>query len=182
MSTPKERRQIIISQMNQISKKGINCQGCVGTCCTSLANSMQISPLEAQDLLDFLKSSGRLTTQLKEDLLDCVKKYRLDHEISTTRGIPFRRTYTCPFFTPGPKGCSIDPEYKPYGCLSFNPQEKNANGGSSCFSNSDIYQKREDEFIWKEGGLNKKIIEGLNLSWNKKSIPQALLDLWNSLH
>lgn len=174
MSTNKQRREVLILEMEALGNQGINCQGCQGTCCTSLANSMQISPIEALDLLSFLKSQGRLTNDLKNKLRECVEKYRLDYEISTTRGVPLRRTYTCPFFEPGPTGCTIDKYSKPYGCLGFNPQEKNATGGASCFSKKEILQKRAEEFESTE----LELIKEYKISWAKKSIPLALLDLW----
>ncbi|MFI5390895.1 MAG: hypothetical protein ACHQYQ_05990, partial [Bacteriovoracales bacterium] len=95
------------------------------------------------------------------NLIKCIEEYRLDYEIPTTRGIPLRRTYTCPFFEPGPKGCSIDSRSKPYGCLAFNPTEKNSKGGGSCSSNKEIL---------------KQIPMG---DLNKKNIPMALLDIWD---
>lgn len=174
MSTNKQRREALILEMEGLGQRGINCQGCQGTCCTSLANSMQISPIEALDMLTFLKSKDRLTPDLKNKLIECVEKYRLDYEISTTRGVPLRRTYTCPFFEPGPKGCTIDKYYKPYGCLAFNPQEKNATGGASCFSKREILIKRSEEFEQSEN----EIIKDYKINWTKKNIPSALLDLW----
>lgn len=83
---------------------------------------MQISPEEAKDLIDFLRSSGRLTSALIETLQICVRDYRLDVDIAqfgSRRNL--RRTYTCPFFNSGGLGCTIAPEFKPYGCLAFNP-------------------------------------------------------------
>jgi len=175
MSTTKKRRELLIFEMEKLGNQGINCQGCLGTCCTSLANSMQISPIEAFDMLYFLKSEGRLTGDLKKKLNDCVEKYRLNYEISTTRGLPLRRSYTCPFFEPGPKGCTIDKYSKPYGCLGFNPQEKNATGGASCFSKKEILQKRVEEFEL----LELELIKEYKIDWAKKSIPLALLNLWH---
>ena len=169
------RRAMLIFEMERLGNEGINCQGCQGTCCTSVANSMQISPIEALDMLTFLKSKDRLTPDLKNKLIKCVEKYRLDYEISTTRGVPLRRTYTCPFFEPGPKGCTIERDSKPYGCLAFNPQEKNATGGASCFSKKEILEKRSKEFEQSERELTKDY----KLGWTKKNIPGALLDLWH---
>ena len=156
-----ERRQVLLNEMESLAKSGINCSSCSGTCCTSFANSMQITQIEALDILHFLKSEGRFNEELKNNLIKCIDEYRLDYEISTTRGIPIRRTYTCPFFEPGPKGCSIDLRSKPYGCLAFNPNEKNSKGGAACSSNKEIL---------------KQIPTG-NL--NKKNIPMALLDIWD---
>jgi hypothetical protein len=178
MSTAKIRREFLLLEMDQNYANGINCQDCPGHCCTSSSNSMQITPLEAMDLILFLKSQNRLTCELKEKLKNCIKEYRLDHEISTTRGIPFRRTYTCPFYHPGPKGCSIEPQYKPFGCLAFNPQKKKDQGNQSCQSNSHSYKKREDAYSMEEEILNGNLIREYNLSWRKKSIPEAILDLW----
>ncbi len=161
MSTSKHRRQILINEMERLKGQGINCQNCLGICCTSSSNSMLITPVEANDIKDFLKSKSRWNEELKKKLEDCVKKYRLDYEIPTTRGLSFRRTYTCPFFEPGPKGCTIELENKPYGCLAFNPKIQKSSGGT-CSSNKEILEQLalEDE--------------------TKKSIPIALLDIWDN--
>ncbi len=163
MSMNKVGREILIQEMARLGNQGINCQGCKGLCCTSMANSMQITKDEAKDILSFLKSNGRFNTDVKNKLLKCIEEFRLDYEIPTTRGIPFRRTYTCPFYEPGPKGCTIDLEYKPLGCLGFNPKEINAKGGASCSSNTEIL---------KQISMDKT---------DKKNIPKALLDIWDQI-
>jgi Fe-S-cluster containining protein len=160
MTSPFERRKNLIEEMERLKSLGINCQGCLGTCCTSVANSMLITPIEAQDILLFLKTTGKKTEELKNKLNECVEKYRLNYEISTTRGIPIRRTYTCPFYEPGPKGCSIDQYFKPYGCLGFNPKVPNSSG-NNCSSNKEILGKIPND------------------SSPKKNIPKAMLDIWD---
>ena len=140
MSSPRERRAALLDNMTQLGSQGIHCGSCSGQCCTSKLNSMQISRLEAEDLIEFLRASGRLDDTLSATLRQCVRDYRLDVELpqfGARKNI--RRTYTCPFFTSGPAGCSIGREYKPYGCLAFNPTRAGAASASDgCRSEQDL--------------------------------------------
>ena len=115
------RRQNIIMLMDQLSDSDINCFKCSGTCCTFEANSMKITPLEAVELYLFLESKDLLGFELNKILGEVITHYRLDVEIQTHRYQQMRKTYTCPFYSRGSKGCSISPEYKPY------PFDKNHN-------------------------------------------------------
>ena len=70
---------------------------------TSIVNSVFSRVHKKYDLMNDIMSFG-IHRIWKNKLIECVEKYRLDYEISTTRGVPLRRTYTCPFFEAGPKG------------------------------------------------------------------------------
>jgi len=181
MESAKARRKILLDFMSQLDGKKVNCLTCEGTCCTSLANSMRVTPLEALDILNYLHESNRHNDDLKEKLKKCISDYRLDVEISTSRGRPFRKTYTCPFFVPGPKGCSLPKEVNPYGCLGFNPQIQGVTSGGKCHLDEDIAGAREEKFRAIEGLENIKLKEKYNLDWDKLTIPQALLSLWSEV-
>lgn len=111
---------------------GFSCEQCIGECCTSKSNSMQITQQEAQDIFDDLTERNLLTPPLRMKIDQTIKEYRLDVEIpSFGARSNIRRTYTCPFYSPGPKGCLISPDKKPLGCLAFNPSQADARGLSS---------------------------------------------------
>ena len=169
-----DRREVILSVMRDQFSQGKNCNGCQGYCCTSFHNSMQVTILEAFDLFFYLKRENRLTQELVDNLKSNIKKYRLDYVINTGRNSSFRRSYTCPFFVAGSKGCTIDPEFKPYGCLAFNPLKENVSTEGYCASNLKLLENRES---LKDDQLNLKLKSDLRLSWEKESIPVALLNL-----
>ena len=90
---------------------------------------MQITAAEASDILRYLQETGLWTEELTERLRTCVREYRLDVDLPRFGSRPnLRRTYTCPFFSAGPRGCSLPREVKPYGCLGFNPVKAGARG------------------------------------------------------
>lgn len=167
--------------MSELDGKKVNCSNCMGTCCTSQANSMQITPLEGAEILSYLKKSDRFNESLKESLKECISDYRLDVEISTSRGRAFRKTYTCPFFTPGPKGCSLPKDVNPYGCLGFNPKIQGVENGGNCALKEDVAILREEKFKNFEQEENKRLKEKYDLTWDKLTIPQALLELWGKV-
>jgi len=177
MNSPKARRNILLNFMSQLDGVKVNCSSCEGTCCTSRANSMQITPLEAMDILGHLNESGRLNDSLKEVLKSCIADYRLDVEIPTSRGRAFRKTYTCPFYSPGPKGCTLPKDVNPYGCLGFNP----GISGGNCSLKEDVARAREEKFSAFEKQENLRLKKEFNLDWDKMSIPQALLSLWGEV-
>lgn len=178
LSPPSERRQVLIKEMQALSEQKIHCLNCPGTCCTMSANSMQITPLEALDILMSLQISSANLEEVRQKLKENIQHYRLDHEISLGKKSHshLRKTYTCPFFIPGPKGCSIKRELKPYGCLGFNPRLENDNG-SQCQSNQTLLENREQNFSEQEMKANAYLKEKLNLYWNKLEIPKAVLAL-----
>ena len=176
LSSRIERRAAVLANMNQAVESGNNCFKCEGYCCTFFNNSMQITPIEAYDLYQFLKVNNRLDQKLIEGLNQCIKEFRLDQEIGMGKGRELRRSYTCPFFNSGPKGCSIAPESKPYGCLAFNPLESGVAVEGKCASSIISLEKRETDNSDEEN-MSQKIKDTLNLHWSKKNIPMALLDL-----
>lgn len=175
-SSAHSRRSILISAMASLEGKKIHCMNCTGTCCTFVANSMQITPLEALEILEGLQLTPETEVELKQKLQETVRNYRLDQELSTgKRGIStLRRTYTCPFFTPGPKGCALSRSIKPYGCLAFNPKIEGDNG-SACASDIPLLEQRENDHVTFETEANKKISEAYKLTWVKMDLPRALL-------
>jgi len=171
-----ERRKTVLNYMANLIDQEKNCSSCQGMCCTFAYNSMQVTPAEALDAYDYLISQNRVNQALIDRLEKCIKEYRLDNEINLGRGRELRRTYTCPFYNAGSKGCGIAPESKPYGCLAFNPKEKNVSTEGKCKSYTEVLEKREADYSGEEA-LNYKIIHTLNLGWEKKNFPQGLLSI-----
>lgn len=181
-SSPLARRSSLIDAMKNLEEAKINCFTCSGTCCTYVANSMQITPLEALEILDSLNldsSDNSAEISLIAKLSQTVTDYRLDQELMTgKKGVQnFRRTYTCPFFTSGSKGrglCGLSRSSKPYGCLAFNPRIEEDNGGQ-CSSDVQLSENRESEFNSFEEHANNIIRKKYNIHWKKLDIPRALL-------
>jgi Fe-S-cluster containining protein len=175
---PLERRQNLVQEMSKLEGKNIHCFNCAGTCCTFSANSMQITPLEAFEILFSLDLNPEKIEELKIIMKNTVTSYRLDHEIFTGKkaSSSLRRTYTCPFFSPGPKGCTLGRAHKPYGCLGFNPKISDDNG-TSCHSHTEILEERETLHETSETIANEYLRKTYSLDWNKKDLPRALLAL-----
>ena len=167
------RREAILVKMKKLNSDGFNCYSCVGHCCNSYHNSMMITPLEALDIYFYLEENNRINNELINQLNECIKNYRLDVDVYLGRKGNFRRYYTCPFYAKGTLGCSLSKKYKPYGCLAFNPTKKNVSTEGHCRSDRAVLLEA-DELISKEN-LNEKLSLELNISWDKKSIPCALL-------
>jgi hypothetical protein len=178
LPSPRERRRILIDEMTGLSDKTIHCFNCNGTCCTFSANSMQITPIEAFEILISLNEASTNLSELKVKLQENIQNYRLDHEIFLGRKKNFllRKTYTCPFFMAGPKGCTIKKEFKPYGCLGFNPRIEDDNG-SQCLSNVVLLEQREKAELQNEQKANDFLKHQLQLDWDKLEIPKAILKL-----
>ena len=175
IATPPERRRILRAQMRSLAQQGRTCAACTGVCCTFVANSMKITPLEAQDLKRFLEAEGRWTPALFAQLRETVARYRLDLETGDGRRA-LRKTYTCPFYTPGPTGCSIHPDHKPYGCLAFNARRPGITEGGDCASDTDLLQQRETQFP-QEAAMNQQLRHDWGLHADTAPIPVALLAL-----
>ena len=174
----KERRQLLIDEMDRLKSESLTCARCTGAnCCTFELNSMKITPLEAIELKLFLESSDRWNADLFEELRQCVSHYRLDnlHQGYAKKNIAIRKTYTCPFLKKGSLGCTIDPASKPYGCLGFNAQKTNAVDNKNCNSNQEILQERADHWEQEEIQKNTELKEEFGLDWDKLPIPNALL-------
>jgi hypothetical protein len=180
--SPSERRKLLIDEMEGLTNKKIHCFNCSGTCCTFSANSMQITPIEAFEILISLEVTEDNLPELKAELQKNIQNYRLDHEIFLGKKINsiLRKTYTCPFFVAGPKGCTIKKELKPYGCLGFNPRIENDNGGQ-CLSNTELLEARENVEIKNEDTANAFLKQELQLDWVKLEIPKAVLALIEKL-
>ena len=181
-----DRRFALVKEMEVLEGKTIHCFTCPGTCCTSQANSMQITPIEALEILKSLNIDLLNTSELaafKERMNHTISSYRLNVEIYTGKknSAALRKNYTCPFFNNGSLGCGLSRSAKPYGCLGFNPKAE-ADNGKNCSSNIEILELREQSFLSKEDSVNAQIKNDLNLSWSKQNIPQALLDVINKLY
>lgn len=181
-----DRRFALIKEMELLEGKTIHCFTCPGTCCTSQANSMQITPIEALEILQSLHIDQFDNSQMiafKERMSSTVTGYRLNVEIYTGKknSSALRKNYTCPFFNNGSLGCGLSRSSKPYGCLGFNPKTSDDNG-KSCSSNIEVLEDREHSFQSKEDVVNAEIRKELKLPWIKQNIPQALLDVINALY
>ncbi len=176
-----ERRKALIDEMSQLESNGIDCSSCEGICCSFIANSMKTTPLETLDLLVHLEDTDRLNDNFWALIQENIVHYRLDYDIDTGRGTSFRRTYTCPFYSPGAKGCSISRNSKPYGCLGFNAGRPNANGENGCAPDFDLLKRREDKFLSLEQKINGELKEVLGLTWEKLPIPVALFNIKNAM-
>jgi hypothetical protein len=173
-----KRRQNLIYRMDSLEAQGFGCKGCSGTCCTYEANSMMVTPLEAFELLHYLKINSLLDTELKEKVSATVSQYRLDHQFGNGKRSYLRRTYTCPFFNHQELGCPLPRNIKPYGCLAFNAHHETEKAGEHCHSEQAILIKRE-EVDPTEGDLNQRLKEKFQLIWDKSPLPTALINIWD---
>lgn len=174
----RERRQILLNEMAILANQKIHCFNCSGTCCTYSANSMQITPIEAFEIILSLEVTQENLAELKAKLQKNIQDFRLDHEIflGKKNNSLLRKSYTCPFFVVGSKGCTIKKDLKPYGCLGFNPRMENDNG-SQCLSNTGHLEIREKSEIKNEDQANFYLKKELQLDWVKLEIPKAVLAL-----
>ena len=170
------RREILIDRMNALESKGMGCIGCSGTCCTFEANSMLMTPLEARELFEYLKSENLLTQELKEKLQKNINQFRLEPKPLKGRSY-LRKTYTCPFFNHQELGCPLPREIKPYGCLAFDSHHVELKASEHCYSENDLLMKRE-ELHPEEKQMNDVIRKEFDLYWEKSPIPNAILEIW----
>ena len=168
-----DRRTSLIAEMQRRADQGQHCGSCTGICCTFLSNSMQISPVEALDLKKWLQNQNRWNEELFQELRECVKKFRLDQDIGDGRR-SLRRTYTCPFYRTGPRGCSISRHHKPYGCLAFNARSSGITEGGNCASDQALL---EDQTTSTETARNQELKTKYQLLFDKAPIPVLLLAL-----
>lgn len=133
-------RYALIQEMGTLSERKIDCRSCSGECCTSKSNSMQITASEGREILEDLRERGLLNSDMRRKIADTIALYRLDVEIPSFGKRPnLRRTYTCPLYQAGPRGCPLTPEKKPFGCLAFNAVVPSAGGlTSGCRSNQKL--------------------------------------------
>lgn len=175
--TPKQRRELLLNEMDRLENQGMDCRGCKGTCCTYEANSMMVTPVEAVELMDYLKAQNLLTEELKHKMTETITKYRLDHPAGNGKKSYLRRTYTCPFFNHGELGCPLPREVKPYGCLAFNSHHQELKADGNCFSDTDLLRKHDHAM--SDESLNENLRVKFNLYWEKTPLPLALTELWN---
>jgi len=168
------RRDKLIKAMDEAEAKGISCAGCAGTCCTFEANSMMVTPLEAIELMEYLRTNAMLTPELKSRLEKTVQTYRLDHAPGNGKRSYLRKTYTCTFFGFKELGCPLPREVKPYGCLAFNTHHTELKAGEHCYSDKELLSEIDDEKI------NAELRAKHGITWEKSPLPTALLDLWTN--
>ncbi|CAM2066147.1 hypothetical protein SCOR_12265 [Sulfidibacter corallicola] len=180
--TGRRRRQVLIDRMAHLEHEGLHCFSCSGVCCTFVANSMQTTPLETVEIIRYLKRAGRLDAELIERLRETVRRYRLDAPSPGDGRRHFvRRTYTCPFFMGQARGCSLSRTIKPYGCLGFNPHRPDQTEGGDCASDTTALTLREARSAELETAHNQWLRARLELDWEKKPMPVALLDILERL-
>lgn len=139
---------------------------------------MMVTPIEAYDILVYLKHNNLMTSELKEKFQSTVTKYRLDGVIGNGRRSFIRRTYTCPFFNHHELGCPLPREVKPYGCLAFNSHHQELKAGEHCFPEKEVLAERENSNT-SENNLNEKLKTEFKIYWEKLPLPVALLDIWD---
>ncbi|MFY7991972.1 MAG: hypothetical protein ACOVP4_01665 [Bacteriovoracaceae bacterium] len=168
------RRRFLLEDMSQLETRGISCLGCSGVCCTDMANSMMVTPIEMVDLYSYLKKDSSSLNDLKEKMQLTNLKYKLDIlPPGIKKKSQFRRTYTCPFFLGSEFGCPLPRDVKPYGCLGFNRRKKEADIDQDCWSKKEILEtqvKANNEAL-----LNEWIKQDLALDWDKEYIPLAVI-------
>jgi len=179
--TSAERRKLLNENMSQKIAQGHDCFSCVGHCCTFEHNSMRVTPLEAKDIVDYLVMNNRLNPELIKELEECIQTNRLDKELLTSRSQELRRYYTCPFYKKDKLGCTIGKHHKPYGCLAFNPLDKNVTKSGHCISDLEVLEKNDLKFKIEEKKLNEQLKSELNIYWDKKDIPSAVTYLIKQL-
>jgi hypothetical protein len=175
MNSPKERRALLLKEMTTLGEEGLSCSACSGICCTYVKNSMQITPLETWDLYQWLLEQGRIDEALIQRLEACIERFRLDREVPGDGSRTFaRRRYTCPFFSGESLGCTISRKHKPYGCLAFNASSTEVKDGEDCRSRTEWLEAIECK---STDDQNRSIARKLNIEWNKRPIPVALLEV-----
>lgn len=174
------RREILIERMNTLESEGMGCIGCSGKCCTYEANSMLMTPLEAVELMTYLKSNQLMTIELKTRLEENAAKYRLEPKPLIGKRSYLRKTYTCPFFNHQELGCPLPREIKPYGCLAFDSHHVTLKASEHCYSEKELLEQR-DALHAEEAEMNEKLRTDYKLYWEKSPIPNALLDLWDKV-
>ena len=177
-----DRRGPLLEQMRNLEEVGIDCSNCTGRCCTFEANSVQTTPMETADIYFGLLEKGKINEDLVNRLETVIRSYRLDREVpGNAKRNYIRRTYTCPFFKHESLGCDLSLKIKPYGCLGFNALEKGIKDGENCSSDQELLLERENKSSQVESSVNLKLKEALNLEWDKRPMPVALLEFINKL-
>ena len=168
------RRQFLLEDMTQLESRGLSCLGCSGVCCTEVANSMMVTPIEAVDLFSYLVKTTSDLEALKARMKAAVEKYKLDIlPPGIKKKSQFRRTYTCPFFLGSEFGCPLPRDIKPYGCLGFNRQKKEADIDQDCWSNIEVLKAQDSSN--NDQVLNTWIKNELKLDWEKDYLPLVVI-------
>ncbi|MBF0199433.1 MAG: hypothetical protein HQL32_17090 [Planctomycetes bacterium] len=179
-SQAKDRRGELIHAMEANESAGYDCMECKGCCCTFANNTMHVTPTEALDLFADLVKKNWLTKAMRQRLQECISHHGLDRgDYYPGSNKRIRRGYTCPFFQYDNWGCAINRYHKPYGCIAFNPREKNQEEGKNCSSSQDKLLDHEAHWSDFEIYLNEQIQNEFGLHWQKTDIPRALLDIWD---
>jgi hypothetical protein len=135
---------------------------------------MQVTPLEALDLLEDLAAKGLLTAVLSHAVAECIERYQLDRPVPGDGRREFvRRRYTCPLFKHEALGCPLSAAAKPYGCLGFNAKRAGVTAGEACGSDRAALEMREAGGD-AEAMLNDALRQALGLEWEKTALPLAL--------
>lgn len=175
VASRRTRRAPLLAAMQVCQSAGYTCTGCRGVCCTAIANSMQLTPLEALDLYLWLVEVGRWNADLVQHLQEHTARYGLDRPpLGDGRRVFSRRHYTCPFFVGGGQGCSVSRQAKPYGCLAFNARAAGVREGENCGSDQPLLAERE-LIDSQEVLMNSTLARVLKLDWEKRPLPTALL-------
>jgi hypothetical protein len=170
------RRNLLISTMHGLQKEGINCFSCTGLCCTSVANSMQITSEEAEDIVAALLASERLDSDLMQKLETTVSRYRLDRPPPGNGVRSFlRRTFTCTFYDEDSGWCQLPPTDKPYGCLAFNPKKQGNVAGESCGSSQTLLDEQALLNWRSKSGIGGDV--AANAEQSQLPIPLAVLSV-----
>ena len=171
---PNPRHQLL-KFMQKLEDTGKDCASCTGVCCSFVGNSVQLTPLEAFDLLSYLIKTDRWTENLQRKIDQTIEQYGLNREPAGNGQRTFsRKTYTCPLFKEQALGCPLPPHVKPFGCLAFNPLQSGIKDGESCRSEINLLKELETDEIANQ---NQAIREHFELNWHKKPLPLALIDL-----
>lgn len=129
---------------------------------------MMITPIEAMDLMQYLREQSLLTPELWQKCQATIKQYRLGLGVGNGKRSFLRRTYTCPFFAGAEFGCPLPREIKPYGCLAFNSHHPTLKASEHCFSDTALLEELP----------SASATEFPQLNWEKLSIPEAIIACW----
>lgn len=135
---------------------------------------MMVTPIEAVDLFSYLVKTTPDLEALKTRMKAAVEKYKLDIlPPGIKKKSQFRRTYTCPFFLGSEFGCPLPRDIKPYGCLGFNRQKKEADIDQDCWSNIEVLRAQDSSN--NDQVLNTWIKNELKLDWEKDYLPLVVI-------
>ncbi len=128
-----QERAELIARMDRLAEQGIDCSACAGTCCTFVANSMQIAAAEAELIADHLHGAPEGVDEWIQKLTRTISVHGLDRPLPGDGRRTFgRRRYSCSFFRGAGVGCALPREIKPLGCLAFNPRRGQQKEGGDC--------------------------------------------------